>query len=578
MKKYVATIMNRLYSKDGNFIYMESHPAIGTVDEKTRIFKDRNGCEYLPMLDSSLMMSEVSDAYYNLTRLDDLCEMVNRDNLTDAISDYAYRCSRLIYYVSRTKDGDCFARAFDMDEERWKIEDALDSYQARHVKNEEYNAREHDMDRENDEDKPISEVFNNYDGNKGNNLKEVVDQILLGIVDDKYSLQELRQLRETVNDHLDDYCSLKTSIDLKIEAITGEDTYSDITSLKEEDIVPVEKNTEPRIIDFIDIDSLFNKVTSTLIAQDEPVRRVIVEIARKEHSVIGKNRGLLITGSTGVGKTKMMKLIAKYLNRPFFKVDSVQLTVPGFVGKDIEEFLWDLYIQCGRDVKKAEHAIVFFDEIDKKGSSKKSDVSGKGVLNTLLPFIEGTSYDATASVKRQAESVKIDTTNMIVILGGAFEDVYKDLKNNKNIGFGVDVSSNNKSRVATVQDFVDKAQMPDEFMGRVSIVKLNDLTVQDIKRILLESDESALLLQQKLFMELGVKLTPSDQYIEAIAKQAEERGTGARGVNTVVDETTWEAYGDVYSHFGDYEEIILDENTVDDPKQYVKVYSKKSEE
>ncbi len=578
MKKYVATIMNRLYSKDGNFIYMESHPAIGTVDEKTRIFKDRNGCEYLPMLDSSLMMSEVSDAYYNLTRLDDLCEMVNRDNLTDAISDYAYRCSRLIYYVSRTKDGDCFARAFDMDEERWKIEDALDSYQARHVKNEEYNAREHDMDRENDEDKPISEVFNNYDGNKGNNLKEVVDQILLGIVDDKYSLQELRQLRETVNDHLDDYCSLKTSIDLKIEAITGEDTYSDITSLKEEDIVPVEKNTEPRIIDFIDIDSLFNKVTSTLIAQDEPVRRVIVEIARKEHSVIGKNRGLLITGSTGVGKTKMMKLIAKYLNRPFFKVDSVQLTVPGFVGKDIEEFLWDLYIQCGRDVKKAEHAIVFFDEIDKKGSSKKSDVSGKGVLNTLLPFIEGTSYDATASVKRQAESVKIDTTNMIVILGGAFEDVYKDLKNNKNIGFGVDVSSNNKSRVATVQDFVDKAQMPDEFMGRVSIVKLNDLTVKDIKRILLESDESALLLQQKLFMELGVKLTPSDQYIEAIAKQAEERGTGARGVNTVVDETTWEAYGDVYSHFGDYEEIILDENTVDDPKQYVKVYSKKSEE
>ena len=578
MKKYVATIMNRLYSKDGNFIYMESHPAIGTVDEKTRIFKDRNGCEYLPMLDSSLMMSEVSDAYYNLTRLDDLCEMVNRDNLTDAISDYAYRCSRLIYYVSRTKDGDCFARAFDMDEERWKIEDALDSYQARHVKNEEYNAREHDMERENDEDKPISEVFNNYDGNKGNNLKEVVDQILLGIVDDKYSLQELRQLRETVNDHLDDYCSLKTSIDLKIEAITGEDTYSDITSLKEEDIVPVEKNTESRIIDFIDIDYLFNKVTSTLIAQDEPVRRVIVEIARKEHSVIGKNRGLLITGSTGVGKTKMMKLIAKYLNRPFFKVDSVQLTVPGFVGKDIEEFLWDLYIQCGRDVKKAEHAIIFFDEIDKKGSSKKSDVSGKGVLNTLLPFIEGTSYDATASVKRQAESVKIDTTNMIVILGGAFEDVYKDLKNNKNIGFGVDVSSNNKSRVATVQDFVDKAQMPDEFMGRVSIVKLNDLTVQDIKRILLESDESALLLQQKLFMELGVKLTPSDQYIEAIAKQAEERGTGARGVNTVVDETTWEAYGDVYSHFGDYEEIILDENTVDDPKQYVKVYSKKSEE
>ena len=271
----------------------------------------------------------------------------------------------------------------------------------------------------------------------------------------------------------------------------------------------------------------------------------------------------------------MMELIAKYLDRPFLKVDSTQLTVPGYVGKDIEEVLWDLYIKCGRDKEKAEHAIVFFDEIDKKGSSKKDDISGKGVLNLLLPFFDGATYDACESVKQQKEVVKINTRDMLIILGGAFEDVYSDLKAKGSIGFTSTPVSPNATRSATTQDFVDKAKMPSEFMGRVAIVKLNELTLEDIKRILLESDESAIKIQEKLFKELGVKLTPSDEYLDAIAKQAKDRKTGARGLNTVVDESTWEAYGDAYTHLGEYEEIILGKETVEDPRQYQKVYKKK---
>lgn len=272
----------------------------------------------------------------------------------------------------------------------------------------------------------------------------------------------------------------------------------------------------------------------------------------------------------------MMALIAKYLDRPFLKVDSTQLTVPGYVGKDIEEVLWELYVKCGKDKEKAEHAIIFFDEIDKKGSSKKDDISGKGVLNVLLPFFDGATYDACESVKQQKEVVKINTRDMLVILGGAFEDVYSDLKTKGNIGFTSTPVSPRATRQATTQDFVDKAKMPSEFMGRVAIVKLNELTLEDIKRILLESDESALEIQKKLFKELGVKLTASEGYIDEIAKQAIARKTGARGLNTVVDESTWEAYGDCYTNLGEYDEIVLEKETVSDPKQYQKVIKKRS--
>ena len=144
-----------------------------------------------------------------------------------------------------------------------------------------------------------------------------------------------------------------------------------------------------------------------------------------------------------------MKLIAKHLDRPFFKIDATKLTIPGYVGTDIEEELWKLFVECGGDLDKAEHAIIFIDEIDKKGSDKKDDVSGKGVLNVLLPFIEGTEYDAVDSMKAPTKKVRINTSNMIVILGGAYTDVYSNLVERNGLGFGADVRSS-RERTAAV--------------------------------------------------------------------------------------------------------------------------------
>ena len=578
-KKYVATIMNRIYSKDDNFIYIVGHTEVGELESETGIFTDRNGNEYISMLDPSLMISELTEAYYNLVEMKDIPKYMATDTIREGISDYNYRCGRYIYYVSRVKSDVPFVIPISMDEMKYDLEATVNRIEenggVEKMPEEQTKIGQTLINAEGEE----SEEELPYHGVLYKDIEIDINSLLIEIMEGVYSIEQLKEMKSHLELQRDALDSFIDSLELQIEA--SEKGESSIT-LKGETPAKkqVKKKEEPKKIvipekNYINLKELFDKVTKTLIAQDEPTRRVITEIARKEQSPANKNRALLITGPTGSGKTKMMQLIAKYLDRPFFKIDATQLTIPGYVGKDLEEALWDLYISCGKDKKKAEQAIIFFDEIDKKGSSKKDDVSGRGVLNILLPFIEGATYDATESVKNRAEVVKIDTSNMIVILGGAFTDVYKNLTEANGIGFGSKMGGN--TREATTEDFVEKAKMPDEFMGRVSIIKLNDLDVDAIKRIMLESDESAIRLQQKLFDDLGVKLTLTDDYISAIANQAVKKKTGARGLNTVVDETTWEAYGDAYSHLGEYSEIILDENTVQNPKQYQKVYRKVKE-
>ena len=179
-------------------------------------------------------------------------------------------------------------------------------------------------------------------------------------------------------------------------------------------------------------------------------------------------------------------------------------------------------------------------------------------------------------MKAPTKKIRMKTNDMIVILGGAYTDVYKNLIERNGLGFGADVRSEKekKPRPATPSDFIQKSQMTDEFMGRVAIVHLNDLSVDDLIRVITDSDESSLHIQQKLFEDLGVKLTAGDDFMRKIAQNAYDRKTGARGLNTVVEEATWEAYYDAYMNGDEYDEIILTADTVDNPKQYTLVRKK----
>ena len=548
-KKYVAMVMDRHYIGPESFIYSCNHAVIGYIDQQTGIFTDTKGNEYAPILNEGLLKSEIPYAYNNICELDKIKEYYNAPTISASLSEYEYYCKQMIYYVSTTEEGIPFLVGHNI--EQWKEQ----------------------------VEKQVKRDINEKEGNEEyeEEYEDQLTKLIADIINNKYTEEELNEIKKGLKENQEEIESAIDTIDLQLEAMGNNEDFIEYNDKKEkktkENKVEEEVEEENVIKEVektkkIDVEDLFSKVTTTLIAQDEPTRRVIVELARKEMDERKKKEGILLTGPTGVGKTELMRLIAKYVDRPFIRVDSTQLTVPGYVGKDIEEVLWDLFIKCDRDLEKAERAIVYFDEIDKKGSSKKSDVSGQGVLNVLLPFIEGSTYDACMDLKNKSSVVKIDTSNMIVILGGAYTDVYKNLLEKNSIGFGSNIYDKPTYRRATTKDFVEKGGMTDEFMGRVTVVKLNDLDVEDIKRIILESDQSQMKIQEKIFNDLGVKLTFTDGYTTEIAKNAIEKKTGARGLNGIIDETTWKAFDKIYTNEGVYKEVILTEETIEDPSNF----------
>ena len=316
----------------------------------------------------------------------------------------------------------------------------------------------------------------------------------------------------------------------------------------------------------INADKLFKEVKKTLIAQDEPARRLIVEIARMDLDN-SKNNGILLTGKTGVGKTELMKLISENLGRPFLTIDSTQLTSPGYEGKNIEQCLWELYKECNDNKEEAEKAIVFFDEIDKKGSNRKDDVGGRAVLNVLLKFLDGTIYKAAPNMQAEGQmmAVDIDTTNMIVIAGGAFTDVY-DHEIEKVIGF---TNQKPKEYKPTVKDFVEKGMMTDEFMGRMPIIiRMNDLSVNSMKDILKKSRKSPIKVQKEKFKKVGVKLKFTDKALESIARKAKEQKTGARGLSGIVSNVTYKPFDDCITYRDKYDTVTITDKTIEDNSDY----------
>ena len=541
-KKYIASIMDKHNVGDESFIYSCNHVVVGEIDEETYVLTDEFGNKYNSILSSKVVDENAPYAYSNLLDLDEMDdEMFDSDSYEERLEEYEAQCKGIIHYVGKTDSGKVFFVSFDKDNLKALATESEDELE----------------DEESD-----------Y-------LLDEMEDLVISIINGDFSLSELKELRAQLFDNVDLLRNVLDTVELQIEATEqgkgissfipdalADDDYEDNYEVvwSDDDLEEEEQEFER-----INISDLFNKVTRTLIAQDDAARRVITEIARKEIDERKKREGILLTGSTGVGKSELMRLIAKYLNKPFFKIDTTQLTVPGYTGLDIEEALWDLYIQCGRDKELAEHAIIFFDEVDKKGSPSKDDHSGQGVLNILLQFIEGTTYKACKSMKISKESVSIDTSNMTVILGGAFTDVYNNLAQ-KVIGFNA--SKSNIYDNATTKDFVEKGMMTEELMGRVMVIRLKDLEVEDLKRILLESDESAMNIQKEIFDKLGVKLTFTDDYTTAVASSAYKKKTGARGLNGYIDESTWQVFEEVYSNPGVYEEAILGEDSISDSNNY----------
>ncbi len=261
---------------------------------------------------------------------------------------------------------------------------------------------------------------------------------------------------------------------------------------------------------------------------------------------------ILMIGPTGTGKTLLARTLAKKLDVPFAIADATTLTEAGYVGEDVENILLKLIEAADYDIPRAQHGIIFIDEIDKiskKGEnvSITRDVSGEGVQQALLKIIEGT----VASVPPQGgrkhpnqEMIKIDTSNILFICGGAFVGLDKIIEKRvatSSMGFGATIINKEEKDLESLykelhpDDLVKFGLIP-EFIGRLPVhVTLNNLTRSDLKRILTEPKNSIIRQYETSFALDDIKLDFTDDAIDAIANQSFEQKTGARGLRSIVE-------------------------------------------
>lgn len=273
---------------------------------------------------------------------------------------------------------------------------------------------------------------------------------------------------------------------------------------------------------------------------------------------------VLFIGPTGSGKTYLAQTLAKIINVPFAIADATTLTEAGYVGEDVENILLKLIQAADYDIARAEHGIVYIDEIDKitkKGEnvSITRDVSGEGVQQSLLKILEGTDASVPPQGGRkhpQQDMYHINTTNILFICGGAFDGLDKIIEGRigqKSIGFNSEIMEKSNESIGEVfrkvmpQDLVKFGLIP-EFIGRIPVtVALDKLTEEELIRILREP-KNALTKQYAALLSLdGVELEFTDEALLEIARLSEERNTGARGLRSIIENVMMDVMYDIPS-------------------------------
>ena len=329
--------------------------------------------------------------------------------------------------------------------------------------------------------------------------------------------------------------------------------YDDFEEKQEEEITEKEIPRPVEIKNFLD---------EYVIGQEKAKKALAVAVynhykrigSKSENEVEIQKSNILMLGPTGSGKTLLAQTMARLLDVPFAIADATSLTEAGYVGEDVENILLKLIMAADGDIKKAEKGIIYIDEIDKitkKGEnvSITRDVSGEGVQQALLKILEGTVASVPPQGGRkhpQQECFRIDTSNILFICGGAFDGLEKIISKRlgkQAMGFGNEIKSTSKADTGELlkqvepQDLLKFGIIP-EFIGRLPIVvSLETLDEEALKMILTQPKNALVKQYMKLFELDGIRLDITEEALDAVAKKAIERKTGARGLRAIMEET-----------------------------------------